>query len=150
MITTICILILIFSILKRPVDSLLNKLKGVDWKNLTGDVWDKIVIYSKKGGRSATRPILTFYYVLQEGNLTTLEVALVYAGIIYIAVPSDLLPRAVLGWVGLLDDVGIAAWIYKKIEKKITPEIMFMVENRLSIWFGPESVTGIAADYGQK
>ena len=85
MIITICLLILIYSILKRPVDGLLEKLEDVDWKTLAQDAWDKIVTYSKKLGRATTRELLKFYYVMSEGNLSTFEKALVYAGIIYIS-----------------------------------------------------------------
>ena len=108
MIITICLLILIYSILKRPVDGLLEKLEDVDWKTLAQDAWDKIVTYSKKLGRATTRQLLKFYYVMSEGILSTFEKALVYAGIIYIAVPSDLLPRKVLGLLGILDDAFFA------------------------------------------
>lgn len=148
MITTICLLILIFTILKRPVGWLLKKLENVDWKSLTKDAWEKIVLYSKKGGRVASRPVLKFYYAMAEGDLSTVEKALVYAGIIYIAVPADLLPRKILGWLGVLDDVGVAAWIYKKIGSSITPDIEQKVEETLNSWFGPEIVTDLIADFG--
>ena len=81
MIITICLLILIYSILKRPVGGLLEKLGDVDWKSLSQDAWDKIVTYSKKLGRATTRELLKFYYVMSEGDLSTFEKALVYAGI---------------------------------------------------------------------
>ena len=146
MILTICLLILIYSILKRPVGSLVHKLEGTDWKTLAKDAWDKIVLYSKRIGRAATRYALTFYYVLQDGDLSTFEKALVYVGIIYIAVPGDLLPARVFGWLGIIDDAGIAAWIYKRISSSITKDIEDRVEDTLSNWFGPEIVTGPVAD----
>ena len=106
------------------------------------------MLYSKKGGRVASRPVLKFYYAMAEGDLSTVEKALVYAGIIYIAVPADLLPRKILGWLGVLDDVGVAAWIYKKIGSSITPDIEQKVEETLNSWFGPEIVTDLIADFG--
>ena len=143
MIITICLLILIYSILKRPVGGLLEKLGDVDWKSLSLDSWDKIVTYSKKLGRATTRELLKFYYVMSEGDLSTFEKALVYAGIIYIAVPGDLLPRKVLGFLGVLDDAGVAAWLYDKIGSKITPAIELKADMKLDEWFGPEIVTGV-------
>ena len=148
MLTTICLFILIYSILKRPIGWLVGKLDRVDWKSLAQEAWDKIVTYSKKAGRVGTRVVLKFYYAMQEGDLTTLEKALVYAGIIYIAVPRDLLPRRILGWIGILDDIGVAAWIYKKIGNSITPDIARKVEETLDGWFGPEIVLGFVADLG--
>lgn len=140
MILTICLTILVYSILKRPVDWLVIRLYNVEWKKLANDAWNKIVIYSKKAGRSATRIVLRFYYALEEGGMSTLEKALLYAGIIYIAVPGDILPRRILGLLGLLDDAAIAAWIYNRIRKSITPEIEQKVEDTLNEWFGVDVV----------
>ena len=136
MITTICILILIFAVLNKPMDKLTVRLKDVDWKALAQNAWGKIVTYSKKLGRDVTRELLLFYYTLTQGDLTPFEKALLYAGIIYIAVPSDLLPRKVLSWIGVLDDLGVAVWIYNK--SKITPHIELKVERTLDSWFGAE------------
>ena len=59
MLTTLCLLFLIYSILKRPVGWLAKKLETVDWKSLSQDAWEKIVLYSKKGGRSVCRSSTT-------------------------------------------------------------------------------------------
>jgi uncharacterized membrane protein YkvA (DUF1232 family) len=140
MITVISLLILASLMLGRPVGRLAEKLDGTDWKGLARTAWDKIVLYSKKGGRTAVRPMLLLYYVMTEGDLSNTEKALVYAGIIYMAVPCDLLPRAVLNWVGLLDDVAVAAWIFNRIDGGITPAVERKAEETLDKWFGPEYV----------
>ena len=142
MIITVCLLILAFSILKRPLGGLLKKCEDFDWKSLTQDAWEKIVTFSKRVGRVTTGQVLKFYYVLAEGDLSTFEKALVYAGIIYIVVPSDLLPRRVLGWLGMLDDAGVAVWLYNKVGSKITPEIEQKVARTLDEWFAPEIIAG--------
>jgi uncharacterized membrane protein YkvA (DUF1232 family) len=134
---TICLLILLFSILKRPVGKLTRMLRNVDWKRLAQGIRSKIVDYSRRAGRAGARVVLRFYYTLQEGDLSTTEKAMVYAGIIYIVVPRDLLPRKLLGLFGALDDVGVAAWIIDRIGKRITPEIERKVEDTLDKWFGP-------------
>ena len=146
MIITICMLILVYVILGEPVGWLVDKLKSVDWNTLALDAWDKIVTYSKKPGRATTRELLKFYYVMSEGNLSTFEKALVYAGIIYIAVPGDLLPRKVLGLLGILDDAGVATWLYSEVGSKITPAIELKADMKLDEWFGPEIVTGVIFD----
>ena len=146
MFITICILILVYSILGMPVGSLVGRLKDAPWKELAVNAWDVIVTYSKKAGRSASRWVLTFYYTMEEGDLNTLEKALVYAGIIYIAAPGDLLPVRVLGWMGLIDDAAAIAWICERLNKSITPEIKRKVEETLDDWFGPEIVTELVAD----
>ncbi len=141
MLLTICILIVIYSILQKPIDGLVSKLKGVDWKKLSSEAWDKIVAAYKKIGRTASRYALLFYYTLLKGNLTTVDKAFLYAGIVYIAVPGDLLPRRILGLLGLVDDAAIIAWIYSKVKKSITTEIESTVEEILDKWFGPDTIT---------
>ena len=100
------------------------------------NAWNKIIDYSKKAGREATRVVLRFYYALTDGDLSATEKALVYAGIIYIVVPHDLLPKRTLGLLGLVDDAGVATWVFKKIRKSITPAIEQKVNDTLNLWFG--------------
>lgn len=139
---TICLLILIGAMLKKPVGRLGNKLKNVDWKGLAHGIRNKILAYSRKVGRAGSRVVLTFYYAMQDGDLTPTEKAMVYAGLVYIVVPRDLLPRKVLNWIGVLDDMGVAAWIIDRISKNITPEIERKVDRTLDNWFGPVVIIG--------
>lgn len=133
---TICLLLLLYSMLKKPVDSLVAKVKDAKWGRPVRTAWSKILEFSKKGGREATRIVLRFYYALTDGNLSSTEKALVYAGIIYIVVPHDLLPKKTLGLLGLVDDTAVAAWVYKKIQKNMTPAIEQKVQDTLNSWFG--------------
>lgn len=135
---TICLLLLLYSILKKPVADLPEKVKDIKWKEKTASVWKKISAFSKKAGREASRVVLRFYYTLTDGDLSSTEKALVYAGIIYIVVPHDLLPEKVLGLLGLVDDAAVATWVYKKIKKYITPAIEQKVNDTLNDWFGYE------------
>ena len=136
--TTICLLILAFWFLGKPVSKLVGKLGDVDWKQLSLNAWDKILTFSKKAGRSATRYALYFYYVMTEGNLTTGEKALLYGGILYVIVPNDLLPRRIFSLIGVVDDAAVAAWVFNKIRNNITPEIDARVGETLDRWFGYE------------
>ena len=150
MITTIVLLVLVFAILGRPIGWLVKKLEGVDWKKLSQDAWDKILVYSKRVGRTSTRPVLRFYYAMTGSDLSTMEKALVYAAIVYIAVPRDFLPKSVFGWIGLIDDAGAAAFVYSKVRKNITPEIERLTEETLDKWFGHEIVTGYLVELNEK
>ena len=142
MITIICLIILVFAILGKPAGRLLDRLKGVDWKTFSDAAWRKIVAFSKTAGRSATRILLIFYYTLTGGNLSTLDKALLYGGIIYIAVPRDLLPRRIFGLLGLVDDAAVGAWVYSRIKKNLTDEVIRQADETLDKWFGPEKVKG--------
>ena len=140
MIITICILVLVYKIIGRPVGRLLERLRNVDWKTQFSQLWDKLKTYALKAGRVATKPILTFYYVMHQTETTTLEKALIYGALAYIIIPSDLLPRRALSVLGILDDAAVIAYIYKKISGKITIEITNKVEDTLDQWFGAEAV----------
>lgn len=140
MILTICILVLVYLMIGKPVGKLLDELKQVDWKAKFAELWEKLKTYVFRAGRVATKPILTFFYVMHDAETTTLEKALIYGAIAYIVIPSDLLPRRVLGLLGILDDAAVIAYVYNKISKKITVEITNKVEDTLDNWFGAEAV----------
>jgi len=144
MIMIISLLILTSLILGRPVDRLAAKLDGTDWTRLALDAWDKIVLYSKRIGRDATRPVLTFFYTMQDESLSSVDRALIYAAIIYTLVPRDFLPKSIFGWLGVIDDAGAMAFVYAKVKKSITPELKNRAEDTLSDWFGQETVVGFA------
>ena len=120
----------------------MKTIKNMDRKTIAKGIWSNLVAYSKKVGRAGARVVLQFYYTMLYGDLTASEKAMVYAGIVYIVVPHDLLPRKFLKWFGLFDDIGVAAWIINRIGKSITPEIERKVEETLDKWFGPVITIG--------
>ena len=140
MIITICILVLVYKIIGKPVGRLLERLRNVDWKTQFSQLWDKLKTYALQTGRVATKPILTFYYIMHQTETTTLEKALIYGALAYIIIPSDLLPRRALSVLGVLDDAAVVAYIYKKVSNKVTAEITNKVEDTLDHWFGAEVI----------
>ena len=133
---TICLLILLYSMLRKPVGSLVDKVRDADWRRPVRNAWNKIVEYSRKAGREATRVVLRFWYVLAEGDLSAKDKALVYAGIIYMVVPHDLLPKKTLGLLGLVDDAAVIGWVWKKVSGCMTPAVEQKVNDTLNDWFG--------------
>ena len=150
MITLILLTILVLSISGKPVESLIDKLGEVDWQTLISDTWNSIVLSSKRAGRAVTRIALHFYYTLVDVELNLLDKILILAGIIYIIVPRDLLPKRALGLIGIVDDAAVAAWIYDRISTIITPETIQKTENTLNEWFGPEVVLDLVFDLRTK
>lgn len=140
MLLLLCVTLLVLSIFDKPVDKILGRIKGLSWRDAINDSWNNIVRFSKAAGRDITRTALTFYYTLKDGDLSISEKAILYAGIVYVIVPSDLLPRRVLGLLGIIDDMAVVAWIHDRIRRHITPSIIQKVEDTLTSWFGPEIV----------
>lgn len=138
MTTIICITVLAYLIMGKDVKSLLEKLKNVDWQGKASSVSDKLKPYALKVGRVAARPLLTFYYVLNDEKTTTLDRVLVCAAIIYTISPVSLIPAAVYHLLGVLDEGAAVLFVYKKIKNNVTPEIRQKVEDTLDEWFGAE------------
>ena len=138
MLTTISLLVLAYLIMGKDVSGLTAKVKNIDWRGNINALMDKLRPWALKAGRVATRPLLQFYYVLNDENTSALDRLLIYAAIVYTILPMDLLPRAVFGFLGVLDDGIAMLYVYKKIKDKITPEINAKVDELLNEWFGME------------
>lgn len=133
---TICILILIYSIVGKPVGKLIEKLKTVDWQSHLQTARQWIQRYARIAGRAAARPVLQWWMVMQDENTTTFEKACIYGAIAYIVIPNDLIPRRIFRFLGLIDDIAVASWLYNKIGDKLTQEMKDAVEDILDDWFG--------------
>ena len=138
MLITISLLILAYLIMGKDVSDLLEKVKNVDLRSKINTLMNKLHPWALKAGRAATRPLLQFYYVMDDENTSTLDRVLIYAAIIYTILPMDFLPSVIYKFLGILDDGVAMLYVYKKIKDKITPEINAKVENTLNDWFGIE------------
>lgn len=138
MMITISLLILAYLVVGKDISGLLEKVKNIDWRGKINALMDKLRPWALKAGRAATRPLLQFYYVMDDDNTSTLDRVLIYAAIIYTIIPMDFLPRSVFKFLGVLDDGVAMLYVYKKIKDKITPEINRKVEDTLNEWFGVE------------
>ena len=140
MLTVICITLLAYCILGKDIRSLLERIKEVDWKGKSRELFDKLRPYALKAGRVAAKPMLQFYYVMTDENTPTLDKALVYAAIICTISPVSLIPSAVYKLLGVLDEGAAVLYVYKKIKDRITPEINAKVNDTLNEWFGVKYV----------
>ena len=138
MLITISLLILAYLIMGKDIKPLLERVKNIDWRGKINALMDKLRPWALKAGRVATRPILQFYFVMDDDNTSTLDRVLIYAAIIYTILPMDLIPSAIYKFLGILDDGVAMLFVYKKIKDKITPEINAKVEDTLNEWFGVE------------
>ena len=103
---------------------------------MADSAWSSIKAFGLKAGRTTCKPLLTFYYVMSCDDTSVADKALVYGAILYIISPFDLLPRRILGILGILDDATVTIFVLKKIQDKITLEIESKVNATLDDWFG--------------
>lgn len=104
----------------------------------TDNLWQYLKQFATKMGRSATRPVLELYFVLNAPTTPTKDKAIIIAALAYQLLPSDLLSKKKFGIIGFLDNAAALAIAYNRVKKRITPEIKLEVENVLNNWFGVE------------
>lgn len=138
MIITIAILVLLYSVLGKDVKPLLERVKSVDWRGKAEELKERFRPWAVKVGRAAARPLLQFYYVLTDEKTSLLERVLIYAALIYVIRPSDLVPRALYKFLGIVDDGVAVMYVYRTVKGKITPQIETKVDKTLDQWFGVE------------
>lgn len=102
------------------------------------DFFGKIASGAKQLGRTVTSQLLCLYYVLKEGELSGSEKAWIYAALVYVLVPGDLIPRRVFNILGITDDALALGFVIAKVKDKITPQIEQKVAMQLDKWFGYE------------
>ena len=138
MLITLSILVLVYLVMGKDVKPIIEKVKSVDLAKKIRSLMEKLRPWALKVGRVAARPILQFYYVLEDEDTSTLDKVMIYGAIAYVIFPLDLLPRSVFKLLGVLDDGVAVLFVYKRIKGRITPEIVRRVEERLDEWFGVE------------
>ncbi len=138
MFIAICITILAYLMMGKDVKPLLQKIRDIDWKEKFESIKNLIKPYALKVGRTATRPILQFYYVMTDDSTTILDRVMIYGAIVYTISPISLIPSALYRFLGILDEGAALVFVYKKIKDKITPEINNKVDETLENWFGAE------------
>lgn len=136
MLIAISILVLIYLVSGKDVKPLIEKVKSIELKKKIKSLIEKLRPWALKVGRAAARPIMQFYYVMDDPKTSTLDKVMIYGAIVYIIIPHDLLPRSVFKLIGVLDDSAAALYVYRRIKDRITPEIRLRVEERLDEWFG--------------
>ena len=136
--TILCITILAYLIMGKDIKNLLEEAKSIDWRQTTSSLIDSIRPYALKAGRVVARPLLQFYYVLDDDKTSTLDRVLIYAAIVYTISPVSLLPKAVYKLIGVLDEGAALMYVYKKVKDNITPAINAKVDHTLNDWFGVE------------
>ena len=89
MFITISLLILAYMIMGKDVKPLLEKVRNIDLGEKIKDLKERMHPWAVKVGRAAARPLLQFYYVMDDEQTSTLDKVLIYAAIIYTIVPVD-------------------------------------------------------------
>ena len=57
----------------KDISSLLERVKNIDWHGKINTLMDRLRPWALKAGRVATRPLLQFYYVMDDDETSTLD-----------------------------------------------------------------------------
>ena len=71
MLITISLLILAYLIMGKDITHLVERVKNVDWSGKIIALKRWLYPWALKAGRAATRPLLQFYYVMDDDNTST-------------------------------------------------------------------------------
>ena len=135
MILLICLTILVWSILGRPVEKLVGRLGSVDWKRYVDNAWRWMRDKAGHLGGAVVRKMLLLWYVLKDDSTSIIDRALILGSIVYIVSSTDLLPRASHHLLGICDDAAVLVYVYNKVKGKITPEMESEADAILRQWF---------------
>lgn len=105
------------------IDSVIESIKNLELPDVLKDFFEKIASVAKKVGRATTRQLLCLYYVLKEGELSGSEKAWIYAALVYVLVPNDLIPRRVFHILGITDDALALGYVISKVKEKTRPRL---------------------------
>ena len=120
------------------IDSIIESIKNFELPDVLKDLFGKIAAGARQLGRFATGQLLRLYYVMKEGELSGSEKAWIYAALVYVLVPGDLIPRRLFHILGITDDALALGYVIAKEKDIITPQIEQKVEIQLDKWFGHE------------
>lgn len=115
---------------------LMDRINGCDWKSESQRLLGLLKSYATRAGRFAARPLLQLWFVMTDNDTALSDKVLLYAALLYVVMPGDLLPRRVLHLLGIVDDLGAVMIAYNKVQKLLTPAINIRVEQLLDEWFG--------------
>ena len=120
------------------IDSIIESIKNIELPDVLKSFFGKIAAGAKRLGRFTTGQLLRLYYVLKEGELSGSEKAWIYAALVYVLVPGDLIPRRLFRVLGITDDALALGFVIAKVKDKITPQIEQKVAMQLDKWIGYE------------
>lgn len=102
-------------------------------------LWESICRWSRKAGRTATRPVLLMWNVMRSKDTPCADKWAIFGSLAYLILPIDILDAKRLPIIGWLDEVTSLALLVQKMSKHITPEIEARADEQLDKWF-PEYV----------
>ena len=102
-------------------------------------LWESICQWSRKAGRSATRPVLLIWHVMRSKDTPKKDKWMIFGSLAYLVLPFDILDTKRIPISGWFDEVVSLALLVQKMSKHITTDMEAKVNEQLDNWF-PEYI----------
>ena len=77
---------------EKNLPAVINDVSSYESHYSENAFWDKIKSIAKKAGATVLRPVLTLYYVLEDGNIPIKNKAYIIGALGYFILPIDIIP----------------------------------------------------------
>lgn len=102
----------------------------------------KLEGFARRVGRSTARTPLLLYYVMQSGETSTKDKAIIATCLAYLILPVDLIPSSRFSIFGWADEILSIEIVFDRMRKYITPAMYAKAEEQLDKWI-PEKKSNI-------
>lgn len=103
---------------------------------------DKIQRVAKRAGVKLVYMALILYYTLESNQVSVKDKALIVGALGYLITPIDVIPDAI-PIAGLGDDLGVLAWVLKKVWGDVSEDVKQKAKDKLSAWFDDDELSGV-------
>lgn len=94
---------------------------------------EKISRIAKRAGAKLVYSALILYYTLQSKDVSMTDKAIIIGALGYLISPIDVIPDAI-PIAGLTDDLGVLAYVLKKVWGSVSEEVKQKAKDKLSEW----------------
>ena len=107
-----------------------------------GEFFEKISRIAKRAGAKLVYVALVLFYTMQSNKVSVKDKAIIIGALGYLISPLDAVPDAI-PIMGLADDLGVLAFVLKKVWGDVSDDVRSKAMSKLDKWFDAEEIKEI-------